>query len=73
MTPPSAASVTSLVGGADELAGEAARGLGAGSLRRRASGRGWRVRTRARRPTKRRKCAGLVSGRSLPGEETSSE
>ena len=31
-----------------------------------------RVRTRARRPRKRRKCSGLVSGRSVPGEETSS-
>src|SRR3954454_12929349 len=31
-----------------------------------------RVRTRARRPTKRRKCSGLVSGRCAPGEETSS-
>src|SRR5262249_31758882 len=34
---------------------------------------GSRVRTRARRPRKRRKCSGLVSGRSAPGEETSSE
>ena len=40
---------------------------------RRFLGRRARVRTRARRPTKRRKCAGLVRGRSLPGEETSSE
>src|SRR4051794_10843763 len=31
-----------------------------------------RVRTFARRPRKRRKCSGLVSGRSVPGEETSS-
>src|SRR3954452_14542841 len=30
-----------------------------------------RVRTLARRPRKRRKCAGLESGRSRPGEETS--
>ena len=32
-----------------------------------------RVRTLTLRPTKRRKCSGLVSGRSAPGEETSSE
>src|SRR5262249_21799281 len=32
-----------------------------------------RVRPRTRLPTKRRKCSGLVSGRSSPGEETSSE
>ena len=56
-----------LVGGADELAGEAARSAA------RRTGSGWRERTRARRPMKRRKWAGLVSGRSLPGEETSSE
>ena len=31
------------------------------------------VRTRTVRPMKRRKCSGLVSGRSAPGEETSSE
>ena len=31
-----------------------------------------RVRTRARWPRKRRKCSGFVSGRSAPGEETSS-
>ena len=34
--------------------------------------RGSRMRTRARRPRKRRKWSGLVSGRSGPGEETSS-
>ena len=50
------------VGRADELAGEDALAVGAAP----------RVRTRARRPTKRRKCSGLVSGRSVPGEETSS-
>ena len=50
------------VGGADELAGEAYGGRRARS----------RVRTRARRPRKRRKWSGLVSGRSRPGEETSS-
>ena len=46
-----------VVGGADELAGEATCGRRA----RRA------VRTRARRPRKRRKWSGLVSGRSRPG------
>ena len=56
------------VGGAHQLAGEAAP---CGPART-SSARGWRVRTRARRPTKRRKCSGLVSGRSTPGEETSS-
>ena len=35
--------------------------------------RGSRVRTRARRPRKRRKWSGLVSGRSGPGDDTSSE
>ena len=52
------------LGGADELAGQVAVGRHARSRRA--------VRTRARRPTKRRKCWGLVSGRSGPGEETSS-
>ena len=51
-----------LLGGAEQLTRER---LGA----RRASPR---VRTRARWPTKRRKCSGLVSGRRVPGEETSS-
>ena len=32
-----------------------------------------RVRTLTWRPRKRRKCSGLVSGRSAPGDETSSE
>src|SRR5204862_738186 len=32
-----------------------------------------RVRTRTRRPMNWRKCSGLVSGRSAPGEETSSD
>ena len=32
-----------------------------------------RVRIRTRRPLKRRKCSGFVSGRSAPGEETSSD
>ena len=50
------------VGGPDELAGEATCGRRAAS----------RVRTRAARPRKRRKWSGLVSGRSVPGEETSS-
>src|SRR4051794_37460125 len=71
ITPPSAASVTSS-SEAPTSSPVKLRTVRASPWPR-STGRGWRTLTRARRPTKRRKCAGLVSGRSDPGEETSSE
>jgi hypothetical protein len=76
MIPPSAASVTSSSEAptSSPVKLRTGRALPARSPSARgATGRGWRVRTRARCPTKRRKWAGFVSGRSVPGEETSSE
>ncbi len=70
MTPPSAASVTA---SSDAPTSSPVKLFAAGPAARSPNASGWRARTLARRPTKRRKCAGLVSGRSLPGEETSSE
>ena len=61
----------------EELTADEVRRIGSVQRTLTEMGRGERfvmgyLRTRAREPRKRLKCSGLVSGRSLPGDETSS-